>query len=191
LNEIIPVEQALERARKMNAITPYGLELPERIAPIDYYCIGLLVQVAEDSSGWGRADLALRIKQDFPQNYIEGWKEAIPKYDRYTLENDARTASRYTVAERERWMESGLSYSHCRIVSHLSEDERRYLLERCVTEEWKVWRLEKHLYGKGDRGGSSRDVKQQAQAFYGTLNESDRGYAEYYISLFLKFLESS
>lgn len=185
------VEKALEHAQRLNVFTPFGLQLPAKLTEVDYYCIGVQLVLAEDSVGWGRADLASRMKQDFPNSYMDRWKELF-RETVATLENDSRTAGRYSVEERKRWIEGGLSYSHCRIVSHFPDEERESLLLTCVERGWKVWQLEEHLYGKGQRTRPSRDVKYQERCskWLKSIPREEAMIAEPYVRSYSEWLES-
>jgi hypothetical protein len=200
MTELMTTEQALERAQKLNVITPTGLNLPERMEYIDYYCIATQLTVTQIAIGWGRADLAHRIKCDFPNNYEyrKVWTHIWPKIEWDTLENDARTAPRYSQEERYRWtVEDGLYYGHCQKASHLDPiDYREDVLRMARDLNWNVRQLENYIAtGNPSKLGKlppSRDappLRERVGGWLDTLNESDRGYAEYYVNLFVSYLE--
>lgn len=189
MNELMTTDKAIEHANALKVITPYGLDLPSEITRLDYQCLGILVMTTDDTVGWWRGDLALRLREEYPNDYLQAWTELIPKYDRYTLDNDARTASRYTTEDRREWIDAGLSYSHCRIVSHLPDEIRHSLLTDCVLKKWKVWQLEEHLYGKGKRNRSSRDAPPLRERFNDFLATVDEAHHEYYTNAICDFLD--
>jgi hypothetical protein len=200
MNELMTTEKLLARAQKLNVITPTGLNLPDKMEPIDYMCIGVQLTMTHVAIGWGRADLAYRIKCDFPQSYKNVWRNIWPKMDFDTLENDARTAPRYSQEERYRWtVEDGLYYGHCQKASHLDPiDWREDVLRMARDLGWSVRQLENFITtGNPDKPAKllpSRDappIRERVGGWLDTLNESDRGYAEYYVKLFVDWLESS
>ena len=201
MTELLPLQEALARAQELNVFDTVRLTLPEYLEPIEYYCVGQQVQVLDNSVGWWRADLALRIKTDFPDNYKEVWRQFLPRYEWYTLENDARTAMRYTPEERWRWtVEDGLSYSHLQKASHLDPPEyREDVLQQARDLEWTVRQLENYLAtGSPNRDAlppPSRDVqyvREKWRDWLTTITDmGDHSRAVHYTSLFLDWLESS
>lgn len=197
MNELLPLEQALARAQNMDAFTAVGLSLPDYLEPVDYYCLGVTIEVTDTGIGWARADLALRIKTDFPTNYRELWRQFLPRYDFSSLDNDARTASRYTPQERYQWtIEDGLSYSHCAKASHLEPvDYREDVLRQARDLGWSVRDLENYIAtGHTNRGAlpaPSRDVRKRVGEWLESLpNDETREYARSFVIQYLDWLES-
>ena len=195
MNELMPLEAALAKAQGMDVFDTVGLTLPEKLEPIEYYCVGQQVQVLDNSVGWWRADLALRIKTDFTDSYKEVWRQFLPRYEWYTLENDARTAMRYTLAERWRWtVEDGLSYSHCQKASHLEPpDYREDVLQQARDLGWNVRQLENYIAtGSPNRDAlplPSRDVRKRYSEWIELVPASQRPTAELWVGQFLDYVD--
>jgi len=191
-----PVPELLEHARRLDCFTPTGLTLPRYLSNPEIEAIALQIKMMADATGWARADLALYLKQHNPNDYETRWASLAGFLGKVpaTIANDALVASKYAKEERERWLEAGLSYSHCRIAASVEPSERREdALLKCVELGWSVHQLSRFLFG--DRPllpSPSRDapLRERVGGWLETLNESDRGYAEYYVNLFVSYLES-
>lgn len=201
MNELMTVDEALAHAQRLNVITPTGLQLPEHMKPVDYYAIGIQLTMAEVAAGWGRADLAARIKLDFPDSFRNLWREIWPLLSVGTLENDVLTACHYGNEERYRWtVEDGLSYGHCQKAGHLEIDYREDVLRMARDNGWSVRQLENYIItGSPDRGAlpaPSRDVRKQYETWVETVpldyivwNVQERELAEYYVEKFIDYIE--
>lgn len=198
MNELIPIEKALQRAQAMNVFTPTGLLLPDTLTSLDYYCIVIQLSMLNQTVGWGRADLALRIKEDFPDDYEQRWGQLANMLGKVygTIVNDAATAARYTVAEREHWMEAGLTYSHCRIAG--SQEKRRCIaaLTDAVEGGWSVSQLQRALFGTNQielpvkSPTLSRDeIVTRYKTWIETFDSPvEREHAEFYVSRFIEYI---
>ena len=198
MNELSrPTIELLKLAERLDCFTPTGLTLPRYLSNPEIEAIALQIKMMADATGWARADLALYLKQHNPSDYEKRWASLAGFLGKVppTIANDALVASKYAKEERERWLEAGLSYSHCRIAASIEPAERREdALLKCVELGWSVHQLSRFLFG--DRPllpPSSRDappIRERVGGWLNTLNESDRGYAEYYVNLFVDWLES-
>lgn len=195
MNEIT-TQQAMARAEQLGAFGPYGLTLPERMTPLDYRAVAEQIRVMGDSTGYARADLAYRIKMDFPHDYRERWAELATLLGKVppTIANDALVGAAYSHAERERWAGEGLSYSHLRIAATIDSGRRDYLLGECVKEGWSVARLTMEIHGSPvppRLPPPSHDVRSRYAQWLDTLADpTDRSMAEYYVDMFLKWMDS-
>lgn len=196
MNELMTTEQALARAQMLDCFTPVGLDIQTHLGAKDYYAIAIQIKMMGDAAGYARADLAYRLKVIYPNEYKTQWAELANLLGKVppTIANDALVGQRYSHDERLYWMENGLSYSHLRIASAIEDGNRRYaVLLDCVREGWSVHQLSRFLFG--DRPllpPPSRDappIRERVGGWLDTLNESDRGYAEYYVKLFVDWLE--
>lgn len=191
----MPVNEALEHAQRMQVFTHTGLQLPAELTQVDYYCIGVQLKMLGDSTGYARADLAYRLKVDFPDSYRDKWAELATMLGKVppTIANDALVGEKYSHAQRQEWMDEGLSYSHIRIAANVEPDERRdYLLRMCVLEGWSVHRLSAEIWGAPTppKLPPSRDVRGRVGEWLETLADpTDRQYAEYYVGLFIDWME--
>ncbi len=185
----------MDRAERMGAFGPYGLTLPKRMTTIDYRAIAEQIRVMGDSTGYARADLAHRIKLDFPLDYRERWAELATLLGKVppTIANDALVGAAYSHDEREQWAGEGLSYSHLRIAAAVDEERRNYLLSQCAVDSWSVARLSAEIWGKPEPPRlppPSHDVRVKYKRWLDTLADpTDRSMGEYYVNLFIQFLE--
>lgn len=197
MNELIPVEEALERATKLNVFTPTGLDLPDELTEVDVLCIATQLGVTDSAVGWGRADLMLYIKKQYPYAYKEMWCNLFPEHSYGTLYNDMRTAIQYTTQERYRWcIEDGLSYGHCQKAGHLPDEQREDALTMARDNGWNVRQLEAYvIHGQllPTAQQSSRDrLYGQCDEWLSTLDDerdADLIQNAYVIYKFLDWLE--
>jgi len=194
-----PTMDLLEHAKRLDCFTPTGLDLPRYLSNPEIEAIALQIKMMADATGWARADLALYLKQHNPKDYETRWASLAGFLGKVpaTIANDALVAAKYAKEERERWLEAGLSYSHCRIAASVEPPERREdALLKCVEGDkiWSVHQLSRFLFGDTRLlPPPSRDappLRERVGGWLDTLNESDRGYAEYYVNLFVSYLES-
>jgi hypothetical protein len=194
MNELMTTEQALERAQKLNCFTPVGLELHNHHTREDYYAIAIQIKMLGDTAGYCRADLAYRIKVLYPNDYKERWAELANLLGKVppTIANDALVGQKYSHEERRYWMEAGVSYSAMRICAPIEPREARDMYLADCAQGLTVAGLCKKLYGETTKLLPSRDappLRERVGGWLDTLNESDRGYAEYYVKLFVDWLE--
>ena len=196
MTELMTTEQALERAQKLNCFTPVGLDIQTHLGAKDYYAIAIQIKMLGDTAGFARADLAYRLKTIYPNEYKQQWEELATLLGKMssTLANDALVGQKYSHEERQYWMDNGVSYSAMRICAPVEpRDARDDLLRECATG-LTIAGLCQKLYGPSKRlPPPSRDappIRERVVGWLETLNESDRGYAEYYVNLFVSYLES-
>jgi hypothetical protein len=197
MNELMTTEEALARAIALDCFTFVGLDLHNHHTREDYYAIAVQIKMMGDAAGYARADLAYRIKTIYPDDYKERWEELATLLGKMssTLANDALVGQKYSHEERLYWMERGVSYSAMRICAPVEpRDAREDLLRECATG-LTITGLCQKLYGPSKRlPPPSRDappIRERVGGWLDTLNEADRGYAEYYVKLFVDWLESS
>lgn len=200
MNDIIPTEQALERATALNLLTPTGLTLPdEPLSELDTYCLGVQLSTTETAVGWGRGDLALYIKLHYPDRYYFIWRDVFPGRALETLHNDSRTASLYTTEERYRYcVEDGLSFGHCQKAGHLPNDQREDALLMARDNGWNVRQLEAYIYNGHTLppiATPSRDVKYMRDKVNewidAVVEDEDHKAYSAIVCMFLDWLESN
>jgi len=179
-------------------ITTFGLNLPRRVDDAMRIDIADKLLLMGEARGWGEADLVADIITSYP----EDWKHRLNDLAEYlgchpgTLYNSWNTGKTFpTKATRAALHEMGIKFSACRLLSAswISQEQRDGLLEM-LAEGMTIRELEEELRRlRGQPALPSRDappLRERVGGWLDTLNESDRGYAEYYVNLFVSYLES-
>jgi hypothetical protein len=180
-------------------ITTYGLNFPQRIDDELIKAIAERLQLLGEAGGWGEADLVEALMRQYPAD----WKYRLDDLAEYLGRHPATLKLRWqtgrtfpTYEEREELYRQNITFEKCRMISAywISADQREGLLEQ-LRSGMTVRDLEEELRRlRGQPMLPSRDappIRERVGGWLDTLNESDRGYAEYYVKLFVDWLESS